>query len=485
VLQVLYLLSLVVVELELFVGAMAVAGSLFVVAEIGMMMSLLVFRKSPLTSKKVSEEDRATTDTPLTKLNAATEEVSESIAASSDIGALGLHERLRDFAEECLGVLVVGTLMNNYLIPNVLMVLTFAVTTNLGPSDVAFYGLAAWGIEAAMLMSRTVATHLYLQDSRNGLRTDVSRYDVKYMLPQVISTCLPAVATYRHYIHDMEAFVPVLLLTVVAYSYELTYVGSPEEVGGRERASWIFGHSFLMETVKRYFRGTIIRMAPLDPTKQYMLSFHPHGISPISVIWLQFNAQWRELFPNFYAHILTATVMHQLPFSRDLLHFLGSREVTRKAISYTLKHKESVLLVPGGQAEMLYQQSAQKEVRVYTHHKGFIRLAIENGVQLVPVLSFNEGEIMDNVQAPMLQRWFVKKLAVPFPYFPYGRALLPIPRKVHIPIVVGEPMAVPHIQKPTQDDVDKVHRKYMTVLQAMFDKYKAEVGCGDYRLVFI
>jgi len=56
---------------------------------------------------------------------------------------------------------------------------------------------------------------------------------------------------------------------------------------------------------------------------------------------------------------------------------------------------------------------------------------------------------------------------------------------VHIPIVVGEPMAVPHIQKPTQDDVDKVHRKYMTVLQAMFDKYKAEVGCGDYRLVFI
>ncbi|CAI5720065.1 unnamed protein product [Peronospora destructor] len=45
-LQVLYLLSLVVVELELFVGAMAVAGSLFVVAEIGMMMSLLVFRKA-------------------------------------------------------------------------------------------------------------------------------------------------------------------------------------------------------------------------------------------------------------------------------------------------------------------------------------------------------------------------------------------------------------------------------------------------------
>lgn len=81
------------------------------------------------------------------------------------------------------------------------------------------------------------------------------------------------------------------------------------------------GHSFLIETTKRYFSGNIIRMAPLDPKKQYVLGFHPHGITPISVMWLQFNAQWRKLFPNFYAHILTASVMHKLPLSRDLLQF--------------------------------------------------------------------------------------------------------------------------------------------------------------------
>ncbi|KAG6977745.1 hypothetical protein JG688_00000079 [Phytophthora aleatoria] len=200
---------------------------------------------------------------------------------------------------------------------------------------------------------------------------------------------------------------------------------------------------------------------------------------------LLFNAEWRKLFPNFYAHILTASIMHALPLARDILQFLGSREVTRQAFTYTLQHNESVLLVPGGQAEMLEQRSGQKEVRVYTHHKGFIRLAIEHGVPLVPVLSFNEGEMLDNVQAPLLQRWFVKKLAFPFPYFPYGRALLPIPRKVHIPIVVGEPLEVPQIKKPTQEDVEKVHATYFAVLREMFDKYKDDVGCGDYKLVFI
>ncbi|GMF19544.1 unnamed protein product [Phytophthora lilii] len=283
----------------------------------------------------------------------------------------------------------------------------------------------------------------------------------------------------------MDAFVPVLVLTLVAYGYEFTYRGSPQQTGCRERMSWISGHSFLMETVKRYFNGTIIRMAPLDPKKQYVLGFHPHGISPTTVMWLQFNARWRELFPNFYAHILTASIMHEIPLARDIIQFLGSREVTRHAFTYTLQKRESVLLVPGGQAEMLEQKSAQKEVRVYTHHKGFIRLAIENGVPLVPVLSFNEGETLDNVRAPLLQRWFVKKLAFPFSYFPYGRALLPIPRKVHIPVVVGEPLEVPHIKKPTPEDIDKIHVKYFALLQEMFDKYKDEVGCGDHKLVFI
>ncbi|KAL4169495.1 hypothetical protein KRP22_010414 [Phytophthora ramorum] len=497
-LQVLYLLSLVVVELELFVGAMAVAGSLFVVAEIGMMMSLLVFRKSGQSPKKRTEDAdhknvaTSTSAVPVPKtdddVSSRPEKPNEMVSvALSPVHAyfLGLHERLRDFADECLGVLVVGGLANIQFVPNALCFVFFALTTNLSPAGVAFYGLMAAGVEFVMVVSRSIATHLYLKDSRNGLLKEVNRYHVKYVLPQIITACLPAVATYRHYIYDMDAFVPVLLLTIFVYVYELTYRGNPQQTGCRERVSWVTGRSFLVDTVKRYFSGTIIRMAPLDPEKQYILSFHPHGIMPISVMWLQFTAQWRKLFPNFYAHILTASILHQIPLARDVLHFYGSREVTRQAFAHTLQQKESVLLVPGGQAEMLQQQSAKNEVRVYTHHKGFIRLAIEHGVPLVPVLSFKEGEMMDNVQAPMMQRWFVKKLAFPFPYFPYGRALLPIPRKVDIPVVVGEPLDVPHIENPTQEDVDKVHAKYFSVLQEMFDKYKDEVGCGDYKLILI
>ncbi|KAG7402199.1 hypothetical protein PHYBOEH_005762 [Phytophthora boehmeriae] len=482
-LQLLYLISLVVVELELFMGAMAVAGSLFVVAEIGMMMSLLVFKKATWSPKLRGQEGNATGE----KKASVSEPIDEDVNSAScqATGLVTMHNRLRNFANECLAVLIIGGLANIQFIPNALCLLFFALTTNLSAGGVILYSGMAMFTEFIMVISRSIATHLYLVDSQNGLLEHVNRYHVKYVLPQIVTGCLPAVATYRHYIYDMEAFMPVLLLTIFIYIYEFTYRGNPQQTGCRERSSWVTGRSFFMEMVQQYFSGNIIRTAPLDPKKQYVLGFHPHGIMTISAIWLQFNDQWRKLFPNFYAHILTASVLHQMPLARDILHFYGSREVTRSAFAYTLQNKESVLLVPGGQAEMLEQRSAQKEVRVYTHHKGFIRLAIEHGVPLVPVLSFNEGEMMDNVRAPMMQRWFVKKLAFPFPYFPYGRGLLPIPRKVDIPIVVGEPLEVPHIAKPTKEDIDEVHTKYFAALEGMFFKYKDEVGCGDYKLIFI
>ncbi|KAE8875913.1 hypothetical protein PF003_g38614 [Phytophthora fragariae] len=369
-LQVLYLLSLVVVELELFVGAMAVAGSLFVVAEIGMMMSLLVFKKAGQSPKRAEGFGRAGSESVTETKKTAEDEATTSgeVASVSSVHAhiLDFHERLRDFADECLAVLVIGGLANIQFIPNALMLVFFALATNLSPAGVVFYGMMATGMEFIMVISRSIATHLYLKDSHNGLRKEVNRYHVKYVLPQIVTGCLPAVATYRHYIYDMEAFIPVLLLTIFVFIYEFTYRGNPQQTGCRERSSWVTGRSILIDTVKRYFSGTIIRMAPLDPEKH-----------------------------------------------------------------------------------------------------------------------FKEGEMMDNVQAPMLQRWFVKKLAFPFPYFPYGRALLPIPRKINIPVVVGEPLEVPHIEKPTQEDIDEVHVKYFAALQEMFDKYKDEVGCGDYKLVLI
>ena len=56
-------------------------------------------------------------------------------------------------------------------------------------------------------------------------------------------------------------------------------------------------------------------------------------------------------------------------------------------------------------------------------------MALQEGAHLVPILSFGEVDLMDNVRFPILQQWFLKRIGVAFPHQPYGLYYLPIPRK--------------------------------------------------------
>ncbi|KAJ0394416.1 hypothetical protein ATCC90586_003913 [Pythium insidiosum] len=450
--QGLYLLSIVIVELELFVGAMAVAGTLFLISEIVMMMSLLVFK-------------------------------GKSDAKDEDLPAF--QRRARALARDSLGALYIGMLANLQWVPSALFFVLYGGLTTLPAARIVTYSLTTTFVEILIVLSRSVATHLHNKDSKYGKLAHVSPYRFKYVAPQLVAFSIPGIATYQHYIHGMEATLPLALLSAYFYVYVFSYRGNPQYTGSRMRKDWMTGHSHIIETVSKYFDGKIIREAPLDPKQHYIMGFHPHGIMATTAMWIQFSQVWRDTFPGVHAHILSASVLHQIPWSRDVLQYFGAREVTRQAFSLTLEEKKSVMLVPGGQAEMLEQQSGQREVRIYTHHKGFIRLAIEYGVPLVPILSFKEGETMDNVKAPIVQRWFVRKLAFPFPYFPYGRFLLPIPRKISLAVAVGAPLHVEQKSKPTAEDVDAVHAQYFARIREMFEKHKDEAGCSDYKLVLI
>ena len=53
--------------------------------------------------------------------------------------------------------------------------------------------------------------------------------------------------------------------------------------------------------------------------------------------------------------------------------------------------RKAILLVPGGQSEMIGIDSQSKDIAINTRHRGFLRLAIKLGVQVVPVRSFRIG----------------------------------------------------------------------------------------------
>lgn len=81
---------------------------------------------------------------------------------------------------------------------------------------------------------------------------------------------------------------------------------------------------------------------------------------------------FRRLLPGIRPVTLTASVVFVLPVLRDILAWLGLRVVTRRSFLRALRERGSVLLVPGGQAELVHTHRifTAREYCVYRSHKG-------------------------------------------------------------------------------------------------------------------
>jgi len=170
-----------------------------------------------------------------------------------------------------------------------------------------------------------------------------------------------------------------------------------------------------------------------------------------------------------------------LPIVRELLISLGCRSIARESFEMVLKDHHNVLMVPGGMAEMRFSLVNNQDITVVTRHKGFIRLAMKYGVDLVPVFSFGETKLLDPA-CPLLQRYCWKTLRIPFPVF-FGRWFMQIPNQTPIAVAVGAPIVVEQNNHPTDSEVDAIHRIYFTQLRLLFEANKEQCGHGNSNLI--
>lgn len=266
--------------------------------------------------------------------------------------------------------------------------------------------------------------------------------------------------------------------------YCLTYYSNSHWKGGR-RWHALCEWSGLWREFTRYFSFELIGLGELKPNTPYLFGFHPHGIYPYTIVWGTLSDEWRARYPGVLVDGLGASILVAVPFLRDVGLWLGGRDVTRHAITHALSNKRAVCLVPGGQAEMREARSSDKNVTLVTRHQGFVRIAIQNGAQLVPTYSFGEHRLFDNVYLPRVQNWFLHTVGFGYPHFPYGRAYLPIPRRTKIGLVVGHPIDCSAIQSanPAQSDVDRIHAQYFATVKQLFETYKARFGMEHSTLI--
>lgn len=239
--------------------------------------------------------------------------------------------------------------------------------------------------------------------------------------------------------------------------------------------------------MRDYFPVRLVKTVDLDPSKNYVFGYHPHGIIGMGA-WINFATeanQFSNVFTGIDLRLLTLSTNFNMPFSRDVLLSLGICSVSRRSC-------ENILTAGPGSSLMIVVGGAQEASNAHPHTNdliikkrlGFIKLALRNGSPLVPVFSFGENDLWEQLPNPegstlrkfqdLARKW--TSVVPPFLHgrgiFQYSYGILPFRRPVVS--VVGEPIECPKIVNPTTEEIMKYQKLYLDGLQSIYDKHKDE-----------
>ncbi|XP_048372381.1 2-acylglycerol O-acyltransferase 2-like isoform X3 [Sphaerodactylus townsendi] len=117
------------------------------------------------------------------------------------------------------------------------------------------------------------------------------------------------------------------------------------------------------------------------------------------------------------------------------------------------------------------------------------RLHHERGAALVPVFSFGENELFNQIPNPegsflrTAQERLQKAMGLALPLFhargvfQYSFGLLPFRRPIHT--VVGAPILVPKTPSPSPEAIDQLHKTYLEKLVQLFEDNKVKFGVPE------
>merc|ERR1712180_501884 len=212
-----------------------------------------------------------------------------------------------------------------------------------------------------------------------------------------------------------------------------------------------------------FFPIKIVKTAELDPKQNYLLCSHPHGILCTGAVGAfgTEGADFQEIFPGITPKVLTLSVQFWFPLHRELAYCLGGCCASKRGMRSLLTSEEkgvATVLVPGGARESLNGDKDRIRL-VLNNRKGFIKMALETGVSLVPTFSFGEQRVYDL----------------------YSMGIVPFRHPIHV--VVGAPIPVTKSCSPTTEEVESLHSEYVAALLDLYKEYNPKYGEPGVQLV--
>lgn len=285
--------------------------------------------------------------------------------------------------------------------------------------------------------------------------------------------------------------IPRLRLVVLLYILYIKYFSMAHKSGTLPYRNDAFRTSFVWKAFASYFPLTLYRSAPLSPRRKYIFGYHPHGVA-LRGAFGSFAADsvgFSSLFPGLTNTLLVKDGFFYQPFLREYLLATGASGVSRTSCIKHLTrggHDErgmgrSIAITVGGSREYNIAKPGTMGI-VIKIRKGFVRVAVETGADLVPVIAFGENELFDLIDTKSSSALGLVARAWEFAVghkvaFSKGRFGLFCPHRKPLNVVVGKPIEVVQ-QRWDMDEkyVDKLHETYVQELTRLWDDWKETFG---------
>jgi len=175
------------------------------------------------------------------------------------------------------------------------------------------------------------------------------------------------------------------------------------------------------------------------------------------------------------------SALFAIPILREICIALNFRAASRAVGSAGVS---SIAVFPGGGLEMQRQRLGQDTLVL---RRGFVSLAIESGMPLVPIYLPNETAVYEPLpHFARFREWvyWATKAGVPLWTGWRGVPFCPLPVPGKYLCIIGEPILVGAARKPSTEEVDVVLAAFADGIRVLHAKYSMLAGrSADHRLV--
>jgi 2-acylglycerol O-acyltransferase 2 len=203
--------------------------------------------------------------------------------------------------------------------------------------------------------------------------------------------------------------------------------------------------------------------------RRVLFCVQPHGVFSFggACAGVEWSKSWWSPTESPTA---AANVITSIPILKHIVGIFGITDASSRGLTKTLK-KKSVVLYIGGIAE-LFLSSENEEKLFIRKRKGFIKLALRTGVEIIPIYFLGNTTVLTVLKSSFLRK-FARITGASLTAF-WGRFYLPIPRAKKIVGIVGKPLGIPAtpVPEPTQAQVDEWHTKYLAEVERIYEQYK-------------